>query len=586
MNSKLVLSLNRRQPKAAHQTTVIKGGGNKDFTFPTNLVQSVVKKLSRKKLTPRTPPAEAAKQSLFGTSTIWQAIKPKTVAAQLPDDVDFLALVRGSDCIQGKMIGRQFDEAIGRVLGDMESVAALAQKQMDARYQPAITDHIRQVTRLREKLHEVLPEIIKELAEKNPDVPFYALLQHAIEGIVQQLGGFISVLSAYTNAFSQNMDGRFARKLKLLNRYMQECFGLYMTGNLEAVVTGTPTTGQMPGSSFQVGDVLLTCFGGDGLGTIPGSEGPIGVHLLMVPWDMQDWIPQALPLLAHESRHQIFHDVKGLAAELQKVVAEALLADHKAGVFTLSAEKTRLGKQMVPTIDLLVKLFAGDCLGEIDADVAGILMSGSQFHTAMLLSFPAMLIQKGRVKDATKLLRTGTVYTITPDDKGNAQLEFEVHPPDVVRTAIGAAVYKEIGMPTDEELVNRLSGLCVGEAFTDVTWVDSKGKSKMVIKIPMVDIVAAIPTLVKALIRKPLVVQNGKATGDLVMWTLQREAKVARTAALLLAGKSDLPTDAGSMYSTYLGAAKAYSDACTAGEDPGSAMERINEATYTMSEQL
>src|SRR5262249_46450544 len=151
-----------------------------------------------------------------------------------------------------------------------------------------------------------------------------------------------------------------------INKYMASCFHLFQTGDLDSA----KPQWQLPTSSYKYGDVLLSGLGGPGLGTIPAGKGPIGMHLLLMPLDMQDWLSIAFALLSHESRHQIFSDVKGMEEELQSVLKNAISRAVNGGGIKLSGTRTRLGRYTVDTSDLLIKLMA-DCIGEIDADLSG-----------------------------------------------------------------------------------------------------------------------------------------------------------------------------------------------------------------------
>src|SRR5262249_49846289 len=148
----------------------------------------------------------------------------------------------------------------------------------------------------------------------------------------------------------------------------------------------------------------------------------IGLHLLMMPFDMKRWVlALGLPLLGHESRHQIASDIyrldgKGrkirLLDDLRMLCASAVIARHKSGQLRLKSETTRIGRSSVPTLDIIVKAVT-DMLGELDSDTnGGIETSGLAFLNSMLFSFPAWAVH-GPIKDADKLLRDSTIYNIT-----------------------------------------------------------------------------------------------------------------------------------------------------------------------------
>ena len=335
-------------------TVVVKGEGNKDYQFPDHFVGRVLGRTRRPRLL--SPPSitvpGASKFFLPQAGGFWDFIKP---AVAKVDDSNFQGLIDGADIIQKRIISRQSDFLMERFFGDMQETALLASKQMDSRYQGAIADHQRQVKSLRQQVEKAFPQLVKELAQRNAGVPVPVLMQHALQMLAQELSPIIGVLSIYTDAFRQRLSGRYERMLKALDFYMEENFLFWQTGSLDMALAGAavPT---LPTSSFNVGDVLLSFFGGEGLGTVPGSKGPIGLHLLMLPFDMQGWMPPGLPLCNHESRHQIYHDVKGLERDQQLALRSALIAGAKSSAFTLSTEKVRIGRFSAPLLDLIVKI--------------------------------------------------------------------------------------------------------------------------------------------------------------------------------------------------------------------------------------
>lgn len=581
---KIDLSIKPRSRLLSHTTAVIKGEGSADFHFPVDLVSRALKRAERKKLViPDSTSLSVVTDHIFGLGgRLWDMIKPATAPVQT--DKRFKALLSGADTIQALMVQRQFDAIMEHFLGNMEGTGTWAVNHMDAKFQPAIKAHRRQVGALRSNLEDALPKLLRELSKRHPGVPVSVLLNKALSLIAEELAPIISVLELYTDAFGQYRDGRFARQLRAINLFMEHCFRLFMTGDLE----GNNPVSQLPTSAYQVGDVLLAGFVGGSLGTIPGTRGPIGLHLLLVPFDMQDFIPLALPLLAHESRHQIFHDVLNLEQDLQAAVREAILADYKSGKLKLSSEKTRIGRYTVPTVDLIVKLMA-DTIGEIDADIAGgVLMTGPAYLRSMLLSFPAMLIRTGRVKDAKQLLRTSSVYSMVEQEDGRRTLEFEAHPPDAIRTEIGAAGLELIGYGAQARDIREISLEAVGNMPDYLTWEDSSEKSSTVISIAVEDLRAAAPTVARALIHSSLPSLGGKSTGDRVMWNDNRERKVQLLTDTLLAGKSDLPVGQGSIHAPYVGAApvRAFWEGLLKGRDSAKMLEGLNENTFTMLEAL
>jgi len=314
---------------------------------------------------------------------------------------------------------------------------------------------------------------------------------------------------------------------------------------------------QIPTSSLTVGQKLLSMIGGPGLGTIPGAKGPVGLSLLMYPNDMVDWISLALTLNAHEGGHQIFADIKGFEAEMQKVVRDAVVAANSpGGTLTFTSAKSAVGRTSVSTRDLIVKMIT-DCIGEIEADAAGVLVNGPAFLDGMLMSFPAMLIRDGKVSDAKQLLRSGSVYMTEEQPDGSKALEFEPHPPDYIRAFMVAAMVEEIGYKAVADERRKLADKMVGTVPDSLTWKDASGESKTVISIKVADIKAVVAVVAKALLRTKLKSLGNKSLSDLVLYGAKQDAKVQAIKAVLAAGGSTLPTDKGSMYPTLVGSAAA-----------------------------
>ena len=561
--SKIDLRIGRHTllPNVGHMP-VVPGTGNRDLKFPSNddLVTRAVRKAKGKdgviKKAPRQPrQPKGAKQDLsfnLGGGSLWDVIRP-AIVANMPDP-DFQALINGADAIQRRMISRQFDEVMEQIFGDLEDTAAWAVLNMDPSLRQPIGDHQRQVTELRRQVEEALPKVVAELAKRNPGVPPAALVKHAVQMLAKELGPIVGVLNVYSAAFAQYRSGKFPLQLAAINQYMEACYRLWLNGDVEG--TGASATPQIPVESLSIGDKLLAMIGGGGLGTIPGAKGPVGLSLLMYPLDMLDWISLSLCLNSHEGGHQIFADIRGFEPEMQKAVADSIIANEASKKMLLSSAVTAVGRSKVATRDLLIKMVT-DCIGEIEADVAGVLVNGPAFLYGMLLSFPAMLIRDGAVKDAKQLLRSSSVYMMEPQDDGSSKLEFEPHPPDYIRAYLVAAMVEEIGYKTEADQLRALADKAVGTLPTALTWEDADGQSKTVISIATADIKAIAPVVAKALIRTKLNCLKGKSLSDVVCWNAKRQVKAELLKKVLLAGGSDIPKDAGSMYPTLVGSAAA-----------------------------
>jgi hypothetical protein len=542
-----------------HKLPVVPGTGSRDIQFPDDLAEQTVKKAKTRagkiKVDDRAAstdpkPGDAL---LFNTGTsLWDILKPAVPVVQ---DADFAALVNGADAIQRRMIARQFDGIMEANFGDIENTAAWAVDNMPAALKQPFTDHLRQVKSLRSQVETALPKVVAELARRNPGVPSRAILEHAIEMLAKQLGPILGVLNVYSEAIKQYQNGRWTPQLRALNNYMESCYRLWINGDVEGKAPGTPP--QIPLTNLHVGIRLMTTIGGDGLGTIPGAKGPVGLSLLMYPLDMLDWIGLSLTLNSHENGHQIFADIKDFEPEMQTVVQKGVVAAEKDTVkpLKLGSKQTAIGRATVPTRDLIVKMIT-DCIGEIEADVAGVLVNGPAFLYGMLLSFPALLIRDGSVKDAKALLRTSSVYMTEDQEDGSTKLEFEPHPPDYIRAYLVAAMVEEIGYKADADLLRKQADFAVGKLPDSLTWKPAEGKGP-VISIKVADIKAIAPVVAKALIRTKLAALGNKSLSELVCWTAKQQTKAAAIADVLEKGDSTLPTNVGSLYPTLIGSAAA-----------------------------
>lgn len=470
---------------------------------------------------------------------------PMAIIHRLPDEPeDKLAqtLKRAAEGMASIMGERQLDGLVDGRFGKLVGAVTWAKLHMELKYQDCIASLEAQLNTLQQRYREAIPIIVKELTTRNPKASKQEIFKAAIQLLDQELVQILTVLSIYTDSFGQYRDGVYAKELRIINFFFMQAFRLNTSVDPDSA-TGTP---QLNTINFSVRDVFLARFSSMGLGTIPGTKGPLRAHALQIPFDMRTILALVLPLMAHEFRHNVFHDVKGLEEELIKTLKEALEKAHKDGTLKLSAKVYQLSRRLqVPAIDLLVKLMV-DSIGEIDADISGgVLFSGPSYLYNMLLSFPAMLGGK---------LRTSSVYQLVDQENGDKALVFEPHPPDYIRTHIVAAGLDEIGFSAEAAECRKLSDKAVGEVPEDITWSDAGEKNEMVIRIPVADIIAVAPVVAKALIRTPLTALNGKTTADIINWTPAREAKVRKLVEILKAGKSDIPTD-GSYFATYVGSA-------------------------------
>lgn len=548
-------AVSRPDPMHHNNPVVITGEGSVDYQFPTveELVKRCVKsgsgigggKRRRRRNKGRTIVSDSPVKSAIdlGGRGFFEKLRVAPAVPAESDESEGKTMVAGAEGLQFLMAKRQFDGLLERRFGEIAGAVTWAQKNMEAKFQPAIKSLSGQLDVLQDRYKEALPMLVQELAKRNPGVPVPELFQHAIQMLDQELAPILFTLKVYSDCFGQYRDGRFAKELDAISTYFKDAHSL--------MAEGVPTT------SFHVGDHYLARFTSMGLATIPGSKGPIGIHALQVPFNMQDMLVLMFPLLAHEFRHNIFHDVVGMEEELQMALKNRLVDGHTKGEFKLSAEKIKLSRKVsVSALDLLIKLVT-DGIGEEDADiVGGAQLSGPSYMFNMLLSFPAMLINDGPISEAEAIFRTSSVYQLVDQEDGSKALVFEPHPPDYARIYIGAAALEAMGFPEAAAKVRRLADFGMGDKIPEfLTYTDAEEKSEMVIRIPIADVKAIAPAIADALINTKLECLGGRSTSEVVCWTQAREVKVQLLVDNLVAGSSEVPEDKGTMFATFVGSA-------------------------------
>lgn len=588
-----------------HGTQILVGEGEENYPFPTaaDLVKEALKNAqlaeTKKKKTRKTKKSRAKKQTKVVLAKLMKqpvdlretlGIKPKAI---IPDTDSTIGhtLVEGADGIQELMMARQFDGIIESRFGNIYGAVHWAKHHMPDKYHEAAVSLFTQLKALKERYAEALPMVMQQLIKQNPEVPVPTLLQHAVKLLDQQLAQILFILNVYADSFGQYRDERFSAELDAVSFFYEQAFLLFQKLNPNDVAEEediTKVEPQIDLSTFHVGDVFLARFTGMGLSTIPGSKGPIGAHALQVPYDMHDVLTIMLPLFAHEFRHNIFYDIPGMAEELTEALKQAILDAVESGEIKLVNDTVKLGESELPAGELLAKMVV-DSIGEIDADISGgVMLNGPAFLYAMVMSFPAMMIRGSKVSEATKLLRTSSVYELEEQEDGSKALRFEPHPPDYIRTHIVGAALRHIGFPEEADQLRELSDIAVGEVPEFITWTDAEEQVDMTISIPVADIQAAAPVIAKTLISHKLKSLGDRATEDFVNWTPRREEKVQALADQLVAGKADIPEDVGSVYATYIGAAAivAYWKKVAKGGDPVESAKQVNKTALSMMKTL
>lgn len=503
--------------------------------------------------------------------------------------IDGKVLLAVADMMQKDMMARQFDGLYEARFGRLVTAVEWALGNMEAEYQPAFQSLNAQLEKLIESYKQALPQLIGELAKRNPGAPLMAVVQKAIELLDEELAQILYVLRVYTDCVEQRRDGKFARQLNSCAFFFKCVHQLYWTGDLENALKGKATS-PIKGGAEQVGAVFLARVTASGLATIPGSRGPIGAHALQVPYEMLDFLVINFPLFCHESRHNVFHDVVGLEAQATKAMQKDILAAIKSGLVKLSVSTITIGKQKIPADQMFVKIIT-DWLGEIDADGIAVLFTGESFGDSMISSFPAMMIRDAAVSTKTNLLRTKSHFDLVKQKGGGVALQFEPHPVDYVRVYFVAALFREIGFDKAAERLEKLADFAVGDEIPkNITFehVDEEGKVDLTIEIPTADFLALAPVVMKSLIRSKHEALGGNSNADLVMWTQKRQDKVNLLKDTLKEGKSDVPTDKGDIHVTYVAAAaiSAVFDLAREGKANDDTLKQVSEHAMVMLETL
>jgi hypothetical protein len=559
---------------------VLPGYGNQSFKFP-EVETLVINSLTRLAADSSTLAGEAADDRAESTARREFGLPP--IRVEMSDAFPNLPVGAGiplplvpqlpDEQVAGKGLGptlwvaaegvRQvlhngrFDAIIADRFDPLAGAVNWAGQNMEVKYRPAIMSLGGQLGKLRALYREALPRVLSVLAGQNPKAPAHQLLEAAVGSLDEELSEILTVLRIWTDAFGQLRDGMY-KQLQAVTFVVEQAFKLFETGELHETCADGSTGSCRPkleSNIFQVGSVFVARFSPQGPSTLPGSKGPIKAHAIEVPHDERDMISLMLVLYTHEFRHDIFADIKGLADELtQAVVADIVRVWQEKG-FNFVTEKQKVGKYSYEPIELIAQLFA-DTIGEVDADISGgVLSVGEAFLYNMVMTFCAFNSQGRSVfasRDSDQLLRASSYYELSKDGRHT----FLPHPPDYIRAYIVAAALDEIGFPEAAEQCRALADQAVGTPLPKyITWEDSEGKSKSVIKIAMSDLKQVAPVVARVLIRKPLQSLGGVATCDLVNWNAARQAKVDALAQNLMAGNANVPDDMGDMYATYVAAA-------------------------------
>jgi len=507
------------------------------------------------------------------------ALIPQTQESK--DDMIDGTLFVAAGGLAGLLEDGKYDAIAADLFDDYDDKVAWARKNWPARYQPAISSLSDQLGQIRQVYISSLPLTMDGLRSQNPGVSEGSLLEAAKHLLGEELQQILTVLKIYTDPFGQSRSGKY-KELEAVVFAVEQAYALFEGCDPANPLTSDDVQMRLKTRVFGVGNVFLARFSDQGPATIPGTRGPIGAHALEVPHNERNIIPIMLTLYMHEFRHDIFHDVDGLGDELTQVVAQAIADAHEKGDLKLTRETTSLGRQKVPTVQLLIKAFA-DMIGEVDADTSGgVLLSGPAFSYNTLSTFSAFNSQRRGIFNQRKLLRTGSGYELKKTASGQVALSFLPHPPDYIRAFIIAAALDEIGFPAEAQQCRKIADQAVGKRNIPefITWDDVNGtkeKRGPQIKIAVEDLKRVAPIVVKALIRTPLKSLGGVSTTEIINWTQKSQTKCDILTDLLMHGQWNLPTDKGDIHVTHVIAActMAYWGLCKSGMHPRDAAEMV-----------
>jgi len=507
------------------------------------------------------------------------ALIPQTKESK-DDQIDGTLFVAAGGIV-GLLEDGKYDAIVAKRFDDFDDKVAHARETWPERYQPSIASISDQLGYIRNVYLGSLPLTTDGLRSQNPGASEASLLEAATKLLDEELEQILTVIKIYTDPFGQSRSGKY-KELEAVVFAVEQAFALFEGCDPANPLTSADVQTRLQTRVFGVGNVFLARFSDQGPATIPGTRGPIGAHALEVPHNERNIIPIMLTLYMHEFRHDIFHDVEGLGDELTAVVSKAIASAYEKGELKLTRESTSLGRQKLPTVQLLIKAFT-DMIGEVDADTSGgVLLSGPAFSYNTLSTFSAFNSQRKGIFNQRKLLRTGSGYELTKQENGQMALSFLPHPPDYIRAFIIAAALDEIGFPAEAAQCRKIADQAVGKRNIPeyITWDDVNGtkeKRGPQIRIAVEDLKRVAPIVVKALIRTPLKSLGGVSTTEIINWTPKSQAKSDMLTDMLMAGQWQLPEDKGDIHVTHVISActMAYWGLCKSGMHPRDAVELV-----------
>jgi hypothetical protein len=452
----------------------------------------------------------------------------------------------------------RFKSRVARRFDPLKGEVNWALNHMDQDWDPVWKslgeDHVLEL----EKIYMgAMPQVSAFLVTQYPDASEEEILDAAAAVLDEQVQEILQTLGIWGECAAQLRDGLYP-ELKYVVQTVKAAFNLMRTGDING--KGDPSVVEAIKSiAFNQGDRFLARYTDGGRSTIPGAKGPFvngrGAHVINVDHDEQDMLAVSLvcPYL-HEVGHDFRESVEQLPEQQTEGVVGRIMRDHEAGKYNLSTKTYKIGKQEVPAIALLAQIF-GQTLSETDADIPrGTLLSGPAYRFGYHGVFGA-LNSKGRGIFATnRFLRSYGFFLV--NEAG--ELVIEPHMIDYVRGIMIAIALRNRGFGAEAADSEAMSKQAAGVPMPKVmTWVnmDPKSKFKFKIQIPVLDLVQVAESVVDSIINDKLPCLGGLSAAELCDFTKHHQEKVDMLVKVLMSGKTDVPTDQGDIYPTFVAAA-------------------------------
>ncbi len=524
---------------------VLKGIGESHFNLPSahDLIKSAlanvpsIADLKLPKLNQDDKPKSEARSK-----------KAKKISTPRLDVDNDPVLFRTAEGIRQNLAQAKLAMAISQQFDPFISAFLWAKRKLPEKYQPSVKSLMLEYKEIKSLFSQALPEVYSQLVSANPESDGDKILNVATASLNSQLEDELTVLSMWAKAFSQSRDG-FHHELDLLVFTLEQTFELF-SGLLSEKT-------QLATKDFDVGNVFMAYLAGDGPATYPGSNGPIGAHLVEFPYDERKMLSLMLTLYMHEFRHNIFDDIKGHSQELIQSIEIALTNAYKNRKLNFRQKYVKIGLNYIPTLDFVTNFFR-DTIGEIDADInGGVMLTGIAYFYGLAVIFSA-LNNKDTINAQTSCLLEidGNYESIDKSDKTNISVAFEPHPPDYVRAIMIAYALELMGFDNEAKTCLDLTQQTLGEIKPDmVKWTSADNRDRTVLKLDVQDLIAASKIVVETLMFAKLKSLNGYCSSDIINWNSFRQSKVDRLVEQICQKTSAIPDDFGDVYATYIAAA-------------------------------